>query len=275
MMACPCTSRSSSWSGMGWLSALCTRATSCLRYANLPSSWPSTRTRSPRHTGTWSVRGWSRPSAAKGHLCGKAGSASRQNVWNTWWRCWSSRLATPASRSMTLLSGWRSASRLPRKIVIKEEVDECDRNAWRQQVVWTDTGVAGHVSDCPDRQHFWSDGAKWLGQDDQHQADARSDGAYCWFADSPRCRPVRRRNSPPAAHRVRSRGLFALSTDDGPRDPGIQRTVVRLLRGRECAETADRLRTAARTQNCYIFQGHAQVAWALHRSLDGTRIAHP
>src|SRR5664280_2814461 len=235
----------------------------------------SIRTQSLKHTGTWSVRVWSRLSAAKGRLCGKAGSASRQNVWNTWWRCWSSRLATPASRLTTLLNDLRNTDSILQKTMTREEVDECDRNAWRQQVVWTDTGVAGHVPDCPDGQHLRPDGAKWLGQNDQHQADARPEGAYCWFADSPRCRPVRRRNSPPAAHRVRSRGLFALSTDDGPRDTGIQRTVVRLLRGRECAETADRLRTAARTQNCYIFQGHAQVAWALHRSLDGTRIAHP
>src|SRR5659263_70114 len=275
MMACPCTSRSSSWSGMGWLSALCTRATSYRQCANLLSSWPSTRTRSPRHTGTWSVRVWSRPSAARGRLCGKAGSASRQNALNTWWRCWSSRLATPASRLTISLNDLRNTDSILRKTMTREEVHECDRNDWRQQVVWTITGAGRHVPDCPDGQHLRPDGAKWLGQDDQHQADARPDGAYCWFADSPRCRPVRRWNGPPTTHRIRTRGLLALSTHDGPRDPGIQRAAVRLLCAGECAETADCLRTAARAQNCYIFQGHAQVAWALHRSLDGTGIAHP
>src|SRR5450759_422849 len=275
MTVCPCTSRSSSWSGMGWLSALCTRATSYRQCANLLSSWLSIRTQSPKHTGTWSARVWLRPSAAKERLCGKAGSACRRNAWNTWWKCWLSRLATPASRLTTSLNDLRNANGILRKTMTREEVHECDRNDWRQQVVWTGTGAGRHVPDCPDGQHLRPDGAKWLWQDDQHQADAWPDGAYGWNTHGSWCHPVRRWNGPPAAHRIRTRGLLALSTHDGPRDPGVQRAAVRLLCAGKCAKAADCLRTAACTQDCYVFQGHAQVAWALHCSLDGTGIAHP
>src|SRR5450756_1132281 len=106
--------------------------------------------------------------SGKGTVVREGRSASRQNVWNTWWKCWSSRLATLASRLTTSLNDLRDTDSILRKTMTREEVHECDRNDWRQQVVWTSTGAGRHVPDCPDGQHLRPDGAKWLGQDDQH-----------------------------------------------------------------------------------------------------------